>query len=387
MCYGSNTFSGALRGSIIMCNEEGIPMMARIVLAAAAFGLIGPSLLRAADVLVPVIQGSVFVDGRPINRIVQIQLEAHNSAIVATAFTLDPPRFTFRNVTLSLNDTYILSIRETGFTELRYPLNAENFVRDSSQESLAHFTGILVLNLERLPPENGEDTRSKTGPKTVGVRQLQARIPDEARKEYNAALDSFAKGNNELGREHLEKSIELAPDYYEALNKLGVEYLRADQYRKAEILLTRACALNPYDPVPLTNLGILYMHEADSMAPVTAGAPAQTAAEPLYKKAVDMFEKALDIIPLNPLANFHLGLALYKTGAYERAESLLIQSLKLDGQLFEARLTLVYLYLRQQRYDVALEQITLCLEANPTLGERERVEALKTQIQKVRPKE
>jgi Flp pilus assembly protein TadD len=358
-----------------------------MLLSAALICTVFPPGLSAGDVFIPSISGRVFVDGRPINRIVQIQLEAHNSAIAATAFTLDPPRFTFRNVTLDLSDTYFLVIREVGFQELKYQLHGENFVRDSSQESVAHFTGILVLNLEKLPPDNSDAAKSKRGSQTVGVKQLQAKIPEEARKEFNAALKNLAGGNGELGLNQLEKAVELAPNYYDALNKLGVELLRSEQPSRAEVFLLRARDLNPYDPVPLTNLGILYMQQADDQVSAAGQSGVNKVAEPLYQKAADVFEKALEIIPLNPLANFHLGSALYKTGNNERAESLLLLSIRLDGKLLEARATLVYLYYRQRRYAEALDQITAYLEASPSPAERVRIETVRKQIQGVMRKE
>jgi tetratricopeptide (TPR) repeat protein len=208
------------------------------------------------------------------------------------------------------------------------------------------------------------------------VRQLEAEISSEARREYNLALQNIAAGDSRTARTHLEKAVELAPDYYDALNKLGVEYLRAGQYRKAEAILDRAHGINPNDPLPLTNLGILHFQEGEALA--HAGSDGVEAS---YRKAVDLFEKALRLDPLSPRTNFHLGTALYKIGDYERAESLLINALAQDGQMHEARLTLLNIYTRQRRYDDALKQISAYLQANPDSPQRKQLEALRIQIE------
>ena len=360
-------------------------MRARTVYAAIFLCIFSRPLVAESQVMVPSIIGRVFVDGRPLERIVEIRLEAHNSATVAAAFTLDAPRFIFRNVSMTLDDTYFLVIREPGFKELRQQLYRENFVQDSAYASVAHFTGILILNLERLPPENREADDPKMGPKTVDVRQLQAKIPDEARREYNAALEDLSTDDGRAALTHLERAVELAPEYYAALNTLGAEYIRFGQLREAEAVLYRACRLNPNDPLPLTNLGILRLKEAEK--PASSSSAGETgvgveAVQSFYRMAVDLFEKALRLDPLNPQTNFHLGTALYKVGAYERAESVLLHCLALNDQSHEARLTLVNLYTRQMRYEAALKQISAYLEANPDSPRRDQVEALRIQIER-----
>jgi tetratricopeptide (TPR) repeat protein len=366
----------------------GVAMIIRMFFVGMLLWALSPLNVVAEDVFVPLLTGEVFVDGRPIDKVVEVRLEAHNQALVASAYTFESARFTFRGIMLALEDTYYLVINESGFRELRYELRVFDFIRDSASSRIRHFAGLLVLNLERLPPEKKANDGRIIGPKAVDARQLKAEISDEARREYNLALQEAAAGDARAALTRLEKAVKLAPEYYDALNKLGAAYLRAGEYRKAEAILDRARALNPNDPLPLTNLGILHFEEGGKPASATAAGAdgGLAAAEASYRKAVEFFDKALRLDSLAPRTNFYLGTALYKIGSYERAESLLLNTLALDKTMHEAHLTLLNIYTRQQRYDAALEQIAAYLEAIPDSPKRQQLEALRIQIESSRSK-
>jgi tetratricopeptide (TPR) repeat protein len=354
-------------------------LIARTVIALLLWGML--SQLSAADreIIVPLLAGNVFADGRPINRTVMIRLESLGSAIAATTYNIDHARFAFRDLSLMLNEQYSLVVRDPGYMELRYDLNMNDFVADSAMPGVYVFTGLITLNLESLPPDNKR--ADKGGPKIVDARQFKAEIPSEARREYNLALSDTAE-DKRTALAHLEKAVALAPDYYDALNRLGAEYLRVGEYRKSETVLNHACALNPYAALPLINLGILYLQEGESLESSTAGKTEANAGEESYRKAINAFEKAQHIAPLVPRTALYLGNALYKTGAYDKAESAFLNALALDDKAYEARLMLVNIYIRQQRYDAAFKQISAYLKTNPNAAQREQMEALKAKIEK-----
>lgn len=315
---------------------------------------------------------------------IEVRLESQDGSLVANAYTRGSNEFSFAFDLFDPNGNYALIVREPGYKELNFRLDSSSFYRDpiSVTRDIYIYSGIVLLELESLPKEEVSRELLK-GPKAVDVRQLQAKIPDEARREYNSALEDIAAGRSEAALKHLERAIELAPEYRDALNKLGAEYLKSGQYRKAETILNRVSAINPNDPLPLTNLGILFFQEAEKLALSAAGSvdAGSKEVEPSYRKAADAFEKAWRLDPMSPRASFHLGTALYKVGDYERAESLLVKSLTLDGQLHEARMTLVNIYIRQVNYDAAFKQITAYLEANPNDPQREQLEKLRIQIE------
>ena len=78
--------------------------------------------------------------------------------------------------------------------------------------------------------------------------------------------------------------------------QLGGEYVRSGRYRDAEAMLDRARNLNPNDPLPLTNLGILYLKQGERLEFVAAVKADSGSDGPLifYDKAVEVFKKLSD---------------------------------------------------------------------------------------------
>jgi len=353
-----------------------------IARTAVVFILFWASALPAAvaqNIMVPSFGGRVYADGRPANWIIEVRLEGEDSSIIATAHTGGSSEFSFRNLSLPTGAHYILVIKEPGYKELRYSLNFDDFRQDSSMQGIYYYSVIISLNIESIPTGEKVDQKIITGPKVIDMSQLKVQIPDQARREYNLALKCIEDGESEAAMAHLEKAVELAPQYYDALNKLGVEYLRTEQYSKAEVVLNRACALNPNDSLPLKNLGTLYFKEGEKLTQAAEVGP--EAIQSYYRKAADVLEKALDLNPLDPRTNLYLGTALYRVGTLGRAESLLLNALALDGMMYEARLTLLNIYMHQERYKDALKQITVYLEENPNAPQRQQIEKLKIQIE------
>jgi tetratricopeptide (TPR) repeat protein len=335
----------------------------------------------AQNAFVPSFGGKVFADGRTIDWTLEVRLEGQDSSLVASAHTRGSSDFSFRNVMLQRGAYYFLIINEPGYRELRYALNPEDFKQDNRNPGVYFYTGLITLNIESIPPEERSDQKRLTGPKAIDVEQLKTRIPDKARKEYELALADIDAGKSDTALTHLEKAVEFEPKYYDALNRLGAEYLRAKQYRKAEQILERAHDLNPNDSVPVTNLGALYFERGERLAAAGDTGAGAESVEASYRKAVDLFEEALRLDPLAPRTNYYLGTALYRVGAYERAESLLINALALDAEMQQARLTLLNLYIRQNRYDDVVKQIDAYLAAYPDAPQRQQMEKLRLQIE------
>jgi Flp pilus assembly protein TadD len=355
-------------------------MLTRTIVACMGVWAFAQSAALAQTAFVPSFGGRVFADGRPVTWVVEVRLEGQDSSVVETAHTRGSSEFSFRNITLQGSSNYFLVVKEPGYRELRFALDPRDFGRDSRSPGILFYKGFISLNIESIPSEERENPRHAAGPKGVDVEQLREQIPNKARQEYKQALRDIAAGKNDAARKHLEKAVDLAPRYNDALNKLGVEYLRAREYRKAQTFLERARSLNPNDSLPVTNLGVLYFEEGERLASTGAG-PESEAIKAVYFKAVDLLEEALRLDPLVPRTNFYLGTVLYRIGVYARAESLLINSLALDGQMHQARLALLNLYMRQNRYQDALAQTAAFLAENPDDPQRQQMEKLKTQIE------
>ena len=89
---------------------------------------------------------------------------------------------------------------------------------------------------------------------TVSLSQLKRKIPPKALKEFRKAEASHAAGNDQQSIEHLDRALELYPDFAEAHSNLGIRYLRLRQYPQAVEHLRKAVELAPACGPAFTNL-------------------------------------------------------------------------------------------------------------------------------------
>ena len=87
--------------------------------------------------------------------------------------------------------------------------------------------------------------------RVVDIRQLTAKIPKQALKEYEKAVRDIRGNNTQRAIERLEKSVKVAPDFYNAHLGLAQEYRKNGVLDAAEHELTRAFELNPREGTPL----------------------------------------------------------------------------------------------------------------------------------------
>ena len=236
------------------------------------------------------------------------------------------------------------------------------------------FDSFLTIFLE---PETTVRTANR-GESIVDLKQLRTKIPGKAVDEYEKALKESSRGNRAKAVEGLQRAIKLAPDFYEAQQTLGIQYLALQKYDDAETALLRARDLSPKAAEPLTNLGTLYYQRGETA--IDAGHSDEAAAA--FQKSEEALEEAIRRNPLSPSAHSYLGAALYKTGAYERAESMLKRALELDEDQSNARLMLINVYTKSARYNDALEQINTFLDKNPKAPQRGALEDIKQKIEK-----
>src|SRR5262249_42796239 len=153
--------------------------------------------------------------------------------------------------------------------------------------------------------------------------------------------------------ERLEAALAIAPEFYNAHNSLGIAYQKLQRYRDGEKEFNRARELNPRSVDPLVNLGSLFMQEAED-ANVTK---TRRLRGRILDQALDILEAAVKLNPRSGPAHYLLGAANYKSAFYEEAEANLKRALELDRRVSEARLMLANLYMRQKKWELALESL------------------------------
>jgi len=298
--------------------------------------------------------------------IVEVKIETDGGQPVGFAYADSSGEFTFRRAGVSLDQTFYVLVNLEGYKPVKERIFG-GFSRGS-------FDGFLTIFMEREAPSN-----EKGGGGIVDLKQLRAKIPGKAVDEYEKALKESSKGNKEKAIEGLQKAVKLAPDFYEALHSLGIQFLALQKLDDAEGALVRARDLSPKAAEPLINLGTLYYQRGESQA--DAGKADDAAAA--FEKAADTLEEAIRRNPASPSAHGYLGAALYKMSEYERAETSLKRALELDDQQTNARLMLINVYTRSSRYEEALEQANIFISKNPKAPQRASLESIKAQIEKV----
>ncbi len=298
---------------------------------------------------------------------IEVRFETDGGQPVGFAFTDSNGEFTFQRLGFSGDQTLFVIVNLEGFKPYRE--------RIGGVFGMSSFAGLINIFLDR----EAKAGREAAGATVVDLKQLRAKIPGKAVDEYEKAVGEASKGNASKAAERLERAIRLAPDFYEAQATLGVQYLRLQKYQDAEAALIRARDLSPKAAEPLLNLGTLYYQQGENQS--DAGHPQEAAGT--FQKAAGVLEESVRRNPLSAAANSYLGAALYKTAAYDRAETVLNRALELEDGLQNARLVLINVYSKQQRYKEALDQINAFILKNPKSPQRPALEGIKQQIEKV----
>lgn len=191
-------------------------------------------------------------------------------------------------------------------------------------------------------------------------------IPNEAKKLYVAGVENLVNKKEKEGFENLKKALELFPDYFLALDRLGTEYVVRGYYTPAYVLLTKAVEVNPRSFSSSFGLGLASyrLNQVD--------------------KAVEHLQRATEIYNKSPNAYLWLGIALLENKKLSQAETALIQANKLNkGESAEIHWQLARLYKDQKRYQESANELELFLKLKPDSENAEKIQqTIKTLRQK-----
>src|SRR5436309_7266527 len=274
--------------------------------------------------------GQIVVSEGGLKRPVPVLLDHSGAKSDRRTFTDLHGNFEFRNVP---EGSYNIRVGLEGFENVNYPVDVPGtpYVFIFLNGSAVHGRGPNALG----------------GNHIVDVRQLKAEIPKQALKEYEKAVQEIKNHNTERAIKRLEKSIKLAPDFYNAHLGLAQEYRKTGRLVAAEKELTRAFELNPREVTPLIQLGEIYLENNN------------------FRGAADVLSQAIRIEPGSAIANYALGRARYKLSQYAEAEQAFTRAASLDEDFEAAELMLVHAYVRQGKARAALGHIDALLHKSP----------------------
>lgn len=111
------------------------------------------------------------------------------------------------------------------------------------------------LDVELVPDTTSPNCASSALGKSTPASSVDARVPEEARKEYDRASESLAKGKDEEGVAHLRRAVELYPAFFAAHMLLASAHTKAGRLAEAETSLERAAQIDQRSTAALVSLG------------------------------------------------------------------------------------------------------------------------------------
>jgi tetratricopeptide (TPR) repeat protein len=174
-------------------------------------------------------------------------------------------------------------------------------------------------------------------------------IPKQAEEEYKQGVKALEQSLNGDGIAHLKRAIEIFPDYYLALVRLGTEDARAGQYELAVPLLRHASKVNPHSTTAQITLGISLV-ELEK-----------------YQEAIPVLTLGKSLDPKSVNAHLYLGIAQLESGELKQAEENLRRAYELGGasRAALAHLHLASIYDRQGKYQRAADELEAYLRDVP----------------------
>ena len=181
-------------------------------------------------------------------------------------------------------------------------------------------------------------------------------VPKEAEKLYEEGIKFLSDKNDKEGFAKLKKSLEVFPDYYLALDRLGTEYVVRGYYRPAYVLLTKALEQNSNSYSSNLGLGITQFKLN------------------LINDSINSISNAIKINDELPTAHLWLGISLLEDDKLIEAES----SLNKANKLSNGKSSLVYwqlakLYNKQSKFKEAADSLEKYLKYTPDVENKDKI--------------
>lgn len=181
-------------------------------------------------------------------------------------------------------------------------------------------------------------------------------VPNNAKKAYEEGINFLQDKKEKEGFEKLKNALEIFPNYFLALDRLGTEYVTRGYYQAAFILLTKAVEVNPRSFSSTFGLGLAQFRLGQG------------------DKAIDSLVRATEIYNESVNGYLWLGIALHSKGKFNEAVTALLKANKLGkGEVAEVHWQLARVYKDQNFYIKAAEELELFLKYNPNAANKEEI--------------
>lgn len=203
----------------------------------------------------------------------------------------------------------------------------------------------------KLKPNKSSESRGET----IFVQS----VPEDARTFYEHGAKSFQEGAFEAGVTALKQALELFPDFFQALELLGKEEVKAGRYEESLPILMQAVKVNPRAAASHYALGVAYL----KLNQLTS--------------AIESLNKSASFNPTNANAQMMLGLAFRQNKQLPESEAAFKKALQLGGAAAaEAHFYLAGIYEKQGRFAPAAAELEVYLKDAKDINDPNKIRAM-----------
>ncbi|MFN3324303.1 MAG: tetratricopeptide repeat protein [Bryobacteraceae bacterium] len=253
----------------------------------------------------------------------------------ASAYSDAKCRFRFRKLKPG---SYTLSVFIPGAGEARQTVTVTpSLAGDNS--------GVVNVSI---PFEFTEAAQARSAAREGSVSMRELTISKRARKEYEEAQKRLGKHDVIAAIEHLERAVELAPQFVAAWNSLGTIAYQSKRYDSAERYFREALDHEPGAFEPVVNLGGTLLSRGN------------------IEEALRYNQFAIDARPDDALANSQIGLNYFLLGDHDKALPFLEKAKRLDPAHFShPQLILAEIHLLKGDPKAGLRELNDFLDRHP----------------------
>ena len=181
-----------------------------------------------------------------------------------------------------------------------------------------------------------------------------------ANQHYRLGLLNYQKGALVQAIEHLEKSVQINPEFDKAYNLLGLVYLDTQRFEDAVRMFRRALVNNPYFTDVHNNLGTAFRKMGK------------------YSTALEEFGKALenDTYGTPQKVHFNIGRTYLDMGRPEEAIASLKEAVSITPNYGKARLELAKTFRGMGRHSEAKKQLEMVVQLLPETEDARKAQDL-----------
>src|SRR6266850_700434 len=284
----------------------------------------------------------------------QVMLEAHG-AVVGVTFSDYEGHFGFSDLAANL---YHVVIESDGYQSVnqQVTINPTNM-----QVNIVH---IVLRPNDTEKARSAPDEVGGANPDMVNVAELAKKFPPAVIRDFKDGMKAEQRGELTAAVRLYEAALREAPDFYPAINNLGIRHLQKGDVQAAEVEFRRVIELNQNGAQAYFNLGnVLFMTNRNNEAKQT-------------------LEAGLRLSPSNALGHYLNGSVLTRLGDFKAAEEQLKTAGALNPRMPQVTISLATLYLQSGREHEAAAMFESFLRQFPNHPMVPKVRAALTKMAK-----